>query len=79
MESVVGTLHGHLLGADGRRAVAPGLGKDRWDVLFGDVFLCGGQSNMEFPLANGFNVSSAAYAQLAKQGGAMAAVRSPDP
>ena len=31
---VVGTLHGHLLGADGRRAVAPGLGKDRWDVLF---------------------------------------------
>ena len=29
-----GTPHGHLLGADGRRAVATWLGKDRWDVVF---------------------------------------------
>eukprot|EP01051_Picozoa_sp_SAG22_P007291 SAG22_NODE_508_length_9621_cov_30.889414_2_plen_927_part_00 len=30
------------------------------------LIVCGGQSNMEFPLANGFNVSSAAYARFAK-------------
>ena len=29
-----------------------------FDVLFGDVHLCGGQSNMQFAVANGLNVSA---------------------
>ena len=44
------------------------------DVLFGDVWLCGGQSNMQFtvsqvcPVAIFFNHSSAAYPDKVSKG-----------